>query len=145
MSAAELVERPLYWNAPLSRRAASFSKRRLPPPALNDREYGKNHLSAEADRSGGRFESDKLMHERSTEHSTESDLSPTNATKPINDRAGTVRVTLSRSTHQRQTNQLAASMMGASTMTAVVSPRRGTSDRTRMVPRIKPMRKTMIA
>jgi len=57
------------------RRAASFSERRLPPPALNDREHGKNHLSAEADRSGGRFESGKLIHERSTEHSTESDLS----------------------------------------------------------------------
>ena len=47
MSVTELVERPLHWNAPLFEEPRPFSERRVPPPALNDREHGKNHLSAE--------------------------------------------------------------------------------------------------
>jgi hypothetical protein len=50
--------------------AASFPERGLPPPTLKHREHGKDHLSAEADRSGGQFEGGKLIPERSTEHST---------------------------------------------------------------------------
>jgi hypothetical protein len=73
------------------------------------------------------------------------DISTENATKPINDRAGTLRLTSSRSTRQRQTNQLAVRIMGASTTTAALSPKRGASSRTRMVTRIKPIRKTTIA
>jgi len=76
---------------------------------------------------------------------TSTDISTRNAAKPISDRAETVRLTSSRSTHHRQTNQLAARITGASTMTAIVSPRRGASSRTRMVPRINPITKTMIA
>ena len=68
MSATELVERHLYWKAPLLGKAAS--ERGLPPPALNYREHGKDHLSAEADRSGGQFEGGELIPERSSEHST---------------------------------------------------------------------------
>jgi hypothetical protein len=68
------------------------------------------------------------------------DISAINATEPINDRAGTARPTSRRPTHQRQTNQLAVRIMGASTMTAIVSPRRGASSRTRMVPRINPIK-----
>jgi hypothetical protein len=128
------------------RKAAS--ERGLPPPALKYREHGKDHLSGETDRSRSDPYAAKLIHERSIEHGTKSDLthiSTMNATKPINDRAGTVRLTSSRSTHQRQTNQFAASIIGASMMTAVVSPRRGASSTTRMVPRIKPIEKTTIA
>ena len=47
----------------------------LPSPDLNDREHGKDHLSGETDRSGGRFVRGKLVRERSTEHGTQSDLS----------------------------------------------------------------------
>src|SRR5216684_39350 len=96
----------------------------LPSPDLNDREHRKDHLSGETDRSGERSVGGKLIHERSTEHGTQPDLSHRKATKPISDRAGIVRLKWSRSTHQRQTNQLAASIMGTSAITAVVSPRR---------------------
>jgi hypothetical protein len=75
MSATELVERFLYWNAPLFGEPRPFSERRLPPPALNDWEHGKNHLRAEADRSKGRFESGRLIQDRPTQHSTEANLS----------------------------------------------------------------------
>jgi hypothetical protein len=53
MSATELVEcpLPLYWNAPLF---GDLLFRTSPTAAsLNDRKHGKNHLSAETDRSGG--------------------------------------------------------------------------------------------
>jgi hypothetical protein len=73
MSATELVERHLYWSAAV-RKAASFSERGLPPPALNYREHGEDHLCSETDRSGGRFVRGKLIRERSTEHGTKSDL-----------------------------------------------------------------------
>src|SRR5438552_766414 len=112
---------------------------------LSDGEHSKDHLSGETDRAAERSVGGKLIHERSTERRTQPDISPRNATKPINNRAGTVRATWSRSTHQRQANQLARSIMGTSTMTAVVSPRRGANRRTRMVPRIKPIRKPTIA
>ena len=67
MSATELVERHLYWSAAV-RKAAS--ERGLPPPALKYREHGKDHLSGETDRSRERPVGGKLIHERSTEHST---------------------------------------------------------------------------
>jgi len=44
-------------------------------PDLNDREQGKDHLSGETDRFGKRTVGGKLIHERPTEHSTESNLS----------------------------------------------------------------------
>src|SRR5215471_6878372 len=43
---------------------------------------------------------------------TSADISTRNATEPINDRTGTIRLTSSRSTHHRQMNQLAASGSG---------------------------------
>src|SRR5438105_12581752 len=103
----------------------------LLPPDLNDGKHSKDHLSGETDRAAERSEGGKLIHERSTERRTQPDLSTRNATKPINNRAGTVRATSSRCTHQQQANQLATSIIGTSTMTAVVSPKRGASSRTR--------------
>jgi len=47
----------------------------LPPLDLNDWEHGKDHLSAETDRSSRRSVRGKLIHERSTEYGTESDFS----------------------------------------------------------------------
>src|SRR5215472_14287756 len=55
--------------------AMSFSERFLPPPDLHHREHGKDHLSAETDRSSQRSVRGKLIHERSTEYGTESDFS----------------------------------------------------------------------
>ena len=47
----------------------------LPSSDLNDREHGKDHLSAETDRSSRRSVRGKLIQERSTEYGTESDFS----------------------------------------------------------------------
>ena len=38
------------------------------------RDYGKDHLRSETDRSGGRFVGGKLIHQRSTEYGTETEL-----------------------------------------------------------------------
>jgi len=89
-----------------TRRTAAFDEQHampfhvaLPPPDLNDQEHRKDYLSSETDRSGERVVGGKLIHQRSTEHGTQSDLSrhQRQATKPINDRAGTDRLTSSRS------------------------------------------------
>src|ERR1051326_543792 len=69
-------------------------------------------------------------------------INTTKATAPTMDRVGNVRGTLSQFTHQRQTNQLGASITGVSSTTAGISPRRGASNRTRTVPKMKPIRKT---
>jgi hypothetical protein len=52
--------------------AASY---RHGPRGLDDREYGKGHLSGETDCSSRRSGRGKLIHQRSTEYGTEPDLS----------------------------------------------------------------------
>ena len=74
-SATELVECRLDWKAPLFGEPRRFLKRCLPPQDLNDREHGKDHLCSETNRSGRRFVGGKLIHQRSTEYGTKSDLS----------------------------------------------------------------------
>jgi hypothetical protein len=117
-------------------------------PHLNDGKQGKDHLHGKTNRACERSVAGKLIPDRSTEHGTNptsADINTKNATKLSNARAVTFRPASSRSTHQRQTNQLAASIIGASMMTAAVSPRRGATSRTRMVPRMEPITKAMIA
>ena len=47
----------------------------LSQPDLNGRKHGEDQLSGETDRTGRRAVTGKLIHERSTEHGTKSDLS----------------------------------------------------------------------
>src|SRR5438105_10284892 len=72
----------------------------LPLPDLNDREHSKDHLRGETDRSGERSVAGKLIHvdrPNTAPSPTSADISTRNATKPINNRAGTVRATWRRS------------------------------------------------
>src|SRR5690349_7669992 len=74
MSVTELVA-PSVLESGAVRKAASFSERGLPPPALNYRKHGEDHLSGETDRTGRRAVTGKLIPERSTKHGTHSHLS----------------------------------------------------------------------
>jgi hypothetical protein len=112
-----------------------------------ERQQPERELGGKADRSRCRsIANDEVARAAAEEqygHGQLGAISRMNATAPMSARASVLGATTNPCKHQPQAPQLAVSMTGVSSSTATVSPRRGATRRTRMVPRPNPNRNTI--